>query len=212
MYEKTAERRALGMMARGIVQTSFSGERYLREDEQMLWVGKARNEEYGVQPEARLDPPHPSQLRVRVSGGAGQRTHADVVDAQLEKLAHPQAVHLNQTNPHANMSSFTSIYTEELSAPNMCFTNTPGTSVTQHAQISPFPFPSVVSSRGIPAPLKRAKSTKLSFQGRIKGRDYVRNGAPYYNQGYVPITLSEVRNVSDAGYVWEKNDERQQMV
>ncbi|KAJ9611041.1 hypothetical protein H2201_009440, partial [Coniosporium apollinis] len=37
MYDKTEQRRKLGMMARDIVQRSFSGERYLREHEQMLW-------------------------------------------------------------------------------------------------------------------------------------------------------------------------------
>lgn len=41
MYEKTPQRRKLGMMTREIVQKSFSGERCLREHEQMLWIGKA---------------------------------------------------------------------------------------------------------------------------------------------------------------------------
>ena len=40
MYEKAEYRRKLGMMSRDIVQKSFSGERYLREHEQMLWIGK----------------------------------------------------------------------------------------------------------------------------------------------------------------------------
>jgi hypothetical protein len=42
MYEKSDQRRKLGMMTRAIVQKSFSGDRYLREHEQMLWIGKAR--------------------------------------------------------------------------------------------------------------------------------------------------------------------------
>ncbi|RHZ71547.1 hypothetical protein CDV55_108784 [Aspergillus turcosus] len=41
MYEKSEHRRKLGMMTRNIVQKSFSGDRYLREHEQMLWIGKA---------------------------------------------------------------------------------------------------------------------------------------------------------------------------
>jgi len=41
MYKKAKERRSLGMMTRKIVQKSFSGERYLREHEQMLWIGKS---------------------------------------------------------------------------------------------------------------------------------------------------------------------------
>ncbi|KAJ5288588.1 Glycosyl transferase family 1 [Penicillium angulare] len=40
MYEKSPQCRALGMKTRQIVQESFSGERYLREHEQMLWIGK----------------------------------------------------------------------------------------------------------------------------------------------------------------------------
>jgi hypothetical protein len=42
MYEKVEQRKALGMRSREIVQKSFGGERYLREHEQMLWIGKAR--------------------------------------------------------------------------------------------------------------------------------------------------------------------------
>lgn len=42
MYDKSEHRRKLGMMTRNIVQKSFSGDRYLREHEQMLWIGKAR--------------------------------------------------------------------------------------------------------------------------------------------------------------------------
>lgn len=41
MYEKSDHRRKLGMMTRKIVQKSFSGDRYLREHEQMLWIGKS---------------------------------------------------------------------------------------------------------------------------------------------------------------------------
>ncbi|KAI9374749.1 hypothetical protein BJX61DRAFT_540453 [Aspergillus egyptiacus] len=41
MYEKADHRRKLGMMTRKIVQKSFSGDRYLREHEQLLWIGKS---------------------------------------------------------------------------------------------------------------------------------------------------------------------------
>ncbi|EPQ63420.1 Bgt-5071 [Blumeria graminis f. sp. tritici] len=44
MYEKTEQRKALGMKSRRIVQKSFDGKRYLREHEQMLWIGKIRHE------------------------------------------------------------------------------------------------------------------------------------------------------------------------
>jgi hypothetical protein len=44
MYDKTPQRRKLGMQLRKVVQKSFSGDRYLREHEQMLWIGKYKNE------------------------------------------------------------------------------------------------------------------------------------------------------------------------
>ena len=44
MYEKTPQRRKLGLRLRSIVQKYFSGDRYLREHEQMLWVGNHRYE------------------------------------------------------------------------------------------------------------------------------------------------------------------------
>lgn len=43
MYTQSEQRRKLGMMTRKIVQKSFSGDRYLREHEQMLWIGKSVN-------------------------------------------------------------------------------------------------------------------------------------------------------------------------
>lgn len=42
MYTKQEQRRKLGLMTRNIVQKSFAGDRYLREHEQMLWIGKSR--------------------------------------------------------------------------------------------------------------------------------------------------------------------------
>lgn len=44
MYEQKGARQRLGMRTREIVQKSFSGDRYLREHEQMLWIGKARKD------------------------------------------------------------------------------------------------------------------------------------------------------------------------
>jgi hypothetical protein len=44
MYDKRPQRQKVGSQLRSIVQKSFSGDRYLREHEQMLWLGKHRNE------------------------------------------------------------------------------------------------------------------------------------------------------------------------
>ncbi|KAM7217682.1 hypothetical protein V8F06_006937 [Rhypophila decipiens] len=43
MYAKTEQRRALGLRGRANVLKNFSDERYLREHEQMLWIGKDRS-------------------------------------------------------------------------------------------------------------------------------------------------------------------------
>jgi glycosyltransferase involved in cell wall biosynthesis len=48
MYEKTEQRRGLGMKGRSNVLKNFSSERYLREHEQMLWIGKQRSRNYKV--------------------------------------------------------------------------------------------------------------------------------------------------------------------
>ncbi len=43
IYEKTEQRRALGLRGRQNVLKNFSADRYLREHEQMLWIGKDRS-------------------------------------------------------------------------------------------------------------------------------------------------------------------------
>ncbi|PBP26082.1 glycosyl transferase, group 1 family protein [Diplocarpon rosae] len=46
MYDKTDQRRKLGMLGRENVLKNFSSDRYLREHEQMLWIGKYRSRTY----------------------------------------------------------------------------------------------------------------------------------------------------------------------
>ncbi|GJP88494.1 glycosyl transferase [Aspergillus niger] len=46
MYEKVEQRRQFGMQGRANVLKSFSSHRYLREHEQMLWLGKYQSESY----------------------------------------------------------------------------------------------------------------------------------------------------------------------
>ena len=121
MYEKTAQRRKLGMMARSIVQKSFGGERYLREHEQMLWVGKARFEMLGV--ERRQPPPrHPGRmlsLRRRKAEAAEQgRSHQQSesvgevgrYDEQLEKMQHPRP---GMARGKSTTTSFSSMWMDE---------------------------------------------------------------------------------------------------
>jgi glycosyltransferase involved in cell wall biosynthesis len=49
MYAKTEQRRAVGMLGRENVFKNFSADRYLREHEQMLWIGKHRSRSYNIQ-------------------------------------------------------------------------------------------------------------------------------------------------------------------
>ncbi|KAK0305049.1 hypothetical protein LTR82_016954 [Friedmanniomyces endolithicus] len=46
IYAKTEQRRRLGMFGRTNVLNSFSSDRYLREHEQMLWIGKHQSRSY----------------------------------------------------------------------------------------------------------------------------------------------------------------------
>jgi hypothetical protein len=123
MYEKTVQRRKLGMMARSIVQKSFGGERYLREHEQMLWIGKACYEMLGL--EKRIVPPkNPSRMLSLRRRSVGDRP-ADTAsmndfDPQLEKMLHPRRPFA--TRPHSNATSFSSIYIDQPSSP-LAYTN-----------------------------------------------------------------------------------------
>ncbi|KAI8933556.1 hypothetical protein NX059_009290 [Plenodomus lindquistii] len=94
MYEKSDHRRKLGMMARNIVQKSFGGERYLREHEQMLWVGKALHEMRGVEkriPEPQ-GPTRMQSLRARLPRQqlVEETPINSMYDPQMEKMLHPR--------------------------------------------------------------------------------------------------------------------------
>jgi hypothetical protein len=111
MYEKTEHRRKLGMMARSIVQKSFGGERYLREHEQMLWIGKACYEMLGL--EKRVPPPrNPARvlsLRNRTPRQQQADTaSSDIIDTQMEKMQHPQRPYAQRH--HSTATSFSSVY------------------------------------------------------------------------------------------------------
>jgi hypothetical protein len=114
MYEKSPQRRKLGIMARDIVQKSFGGERYLREHEQMLWIGKACYEMLGLE---RIPPPpkHPGRmlsLKQRRQTLRADTASSNIIDPQLEKMRHPRRpqrpAHLLSTN-----TSFSSMYVDE---------------------------------------------------------------------------------------------------
>jgi hypothetical protein len=119
MYEKTNQRRKLGMMARTIVQKSFGGERYLREHEQMLWVGKACYEMLGLAKRIPPPPKHPGRmLSLKRKSRQPQYTDtasSNVIDPQLEKMQHPRPPLARQFSA---ATSFSSIYIDELANPS----------------------------------------------------------------------------------------------
>lgn len=194
MYDKSEQRRALGMMARKIVQTSFSGERYLREHEQMLWVGKAKSDAYGTP----IFPEMPTPMeRSRIHAPA--RTYAEVVDAQLEKMAHPKPSFLRdrQLQRSAN-TSFTSIYSASGSDERLAM---PPPAIT-----SPNPAQEALGVLGpagtIPRP-RKARSVGegggLSFEEKLRRREdrISRVSSHHSKAGYVPSMLSEVVNANE---------------
>lgn len=113
MYDKSEQRRKLGMMARDIVQKSFGGERYLREHEQMLWIGKGFYEMLGIEPQK---PPHKNpdrMLSLRIHSQhllPAESGTSGVFDPQTMKMLHPRppmAKHFSTT------TSFSSVYVDE---------------------------------------------------------------------------------------------------
>jgi hypothetical protein len=101
------------MMARSIVQKSFGGERYLREHEQMLWIGKACYEMLGLE---KLIPPPRNPARVlslRNRTPRGQQTDtasSNIIDTQLEKMQHPRRPYAQRH--HSTATSFSSVYVD----------------------------------------------------------------------------------------------------
>jgi hypothetical protein len=92
MYEQQNARRALGMRTRAIVQKSFSGDRYLREHEQMLWVGKARKDMAypGTSPR-----PSPSMMPIAKPAGV----------SNAPSLIMPPALHIKRDSGGSSVPS-----------------------------------------------------------------------------------------------------------
>jgi hypothetical protein len=94
MYEKSEQRRKLGMMTRKIVQKSFSGDRYLREHEQMLWIGKSAKM---MASRAAGEPVEPSDIAAAV-GRSG------AVEEEIITIP-PSAVYSWRSSAASNMST-----------------------------------------------------------------------------------------------------------
>ncbi|PVH97644.1 glycosyltransferase family 4 protein [Periconia macrospinosa] len=116
MYEKTDQRRKLGMMARNIVQKSFGGERYLREHEQMLWIGKACYEMLGLESAHKkkntaVPPPPRHPGRAAVSRMVTDTASSNLIDPQMAKMQHPRPPLFSRH--YSTATSFSSVYIDE---------------------------------------------------------------------------------------------------
>jgi hypothetical protein len=85
------------MKSRAIVQKSFSGDRYLREHEQMLWVGKARHDmarATSSRPTTLLPAPRPVRLANVTSQPAQSGVSSGVIatDNSLPSLAYGTSI------------------------------------------------------------------------------------------------------------------------
>lgn len=93
MYAKSEQRRKLGMMTRKIVQKSFSGDRYLREHEQMLWIGKSAKM---MASRAAGDPVEPTDIAAAVENAT--------VEEEIITIP-PSAVHSWRSSAASGMST-----------------------------------------------------------------------------------------------------------
>jgi hypothetical protein len=73
MYEKTEQRRRLGMLGRNNVLKNFSSERYLREHEQMLWIGKYKSRNYKMSDRTPLSSRAASESWISLPDGSVMR-------------------------------------------------------------------------------------------------------------------------------------------
>jgi hypothetical protein len=122
MYEQTAARRDLGMKSREIVKASFSGERYLREHEQMLWIGKARKDmtlPVYNRPSARMDTP----ATVRILDERAKERVPMPRQSIRERERSRKSRELGSLGLVGRESASLSIARGELSLPNLAFGN-----------------------------------------------------------------------------------------
>jgi hypothetical protein len=203
MYEKSEHRRKLGMMARNIVQKSFGGERYLREHEQMLWVGKARYEMLDL--EKRTPPPrNPARmLSLRRSLPRQQQrdtASSQMFDPQMEKMMHPRPYAPKRTSA---TTSFSSVYVDEPSGSSSTYSDpiweheewdlhheSSASSVKyENSDTDDWPIPTITRpprsytgtgthARALSPAAKRKRSARYSYYGHESNRVFKPAGSP----------------------------------
>ncbi|KAJ5119712.1 hypothetical protein N7448_010381 [Penicillium atrosanguineum] len=111
MYEHSESRRKLGMRTRQIVQKSFSGDRYLREHEQMLWIGKA--------------------VKLMVSRAAGDilEPQTAAVDEEVITIP-PSAIQSWRSSAASGMSGMSTLYSSVSNYPLQGTRNRPDSSIS----------------------------------------------------------------------------------
>ncbi|KAK2629471.1 hypothetical protein QTJ16_000291 [Diplocarpon rosae] len=173
MYEKQEQRRKLGLMARDIVQKAFSGERYLREHEQMLWIGKCTS----LQRKGE-------DMEEFISG------HQDIC-APATSLVAPSAV-WSRTRPISTATSLTSFDDDTNSVRESVWGNSPAWNLS----FSPSSPPNAAGSRG-QSPSGSQEDLPLwpshPAGGKRRSTSRERSPKPWVRQhGYSRSNLSQV--------------------
>ncbi|KAF2115114.1 hypothetical protein BDV96DRAFT_600247 [Lophiotrema nucula] len=195
MYDKSEQRRKLGMMARSIVQKSFGGERYLREHEQMLWIGKATYEMLGL--EKRVPPPkHPGRM-LSLRKKQQQQTDtasSNIIDPQLEKMQHPRPALARQ---HSTQTSFSSVYMDEPGASSSLYSSewdptTPGSSMMYPKSENTEDYFALKRPRPTYARTQTSVSTTTTMANSAKpvGKRPVQYGYGYGHAGFGHVAVN----------------------
>ncbi|GKZ26017.1 hypothetical protein AbraIFM66951_006769 [Aspergillus brasiliensis] len=213
MYEKSEHRRKLGMMTRKIVQKSFSGDRYLREHEQMLWIGKSAKV-MANRPHVNLQEPTdvatalqqtlPIDEEVitiprsavnswRSSAASGMSTLYSSVSnfPMLPSNQRPSSIQSSLSNTSTDASSFMPLPSSAslpVFAPRqtLTFPNGPGGGGGDSTHLSLGRLSSVVSRSG-----RRSRSQSLSTAGREQLRGLQREDLHQYRNSDVSMVMRE---------------------
>jgi glycosyltransferase involved in cell wall biosynthesis len=178
MYAKSEQRRKLGMMTRKIVQKSFSGDRYLREHEQMLWIGKSAKM---MASRAAGDPVEPTDIATAVE-------HRAAVEEEIITIP-PSAVYSWRSSAMSNMSTvYSSVSnfplrdnrTRGVSSISALSLSNLSTDTESHARLPVFaPRHSVLSnggSHGSRSPgLVAPQNFRVSFGGQRRPQSFARS-------------------------------------
>ncbi|KKK15353.1 hypothetical protein P175DRAFT_0446020 [Aspergillus ochraceoroseus IBT 24754] len=207
MYEKSEYRRKLGMMTRKIVQKSFSGDRYLREHEQMLWIGKSAKL-IGSRVPGALDEPTDIATAIQQTipieedvitipqsaVNSWRSSAASGMSTLFSSVSNVPMINVNNQRPFSIHSSFSNASTDASS-----FLPLPSSTLPVFAPRQTLPFPGTSGSRPptgrisprLSRPGRRSRSTSLSTGGRDQVRGLQREDLRQYRNSDVSTIMRD---------------------